>query len=207
MSVLQLQVSSLKVLVSLGGKAAYDHSITVVKGSITEESSRWLLKIQSMQKDIQKAFLSTQQETPREDAMNTCSAFSKFKARVHFFYLADSILRAWNSSGPNIIPWEDWIWNASEKKLRRVYLFYMQLIITDLVSTVQAYKVFSYTAVALWLSCPCPWYSANHPRGHYVQWLCLQVAHPTTELLHQDWKDLHYSSVGQTLALLTWISE
>lgn len=126
-----------------------------------------------------------------------------------FFYLADSILRAWNSSGPNIIPWEDWIWNASEKKLRRVYLFYVQLIITDLVSTVQAYKVFPYTAVALWLSCrcPCPWYSVNHPRGHYMQWLCLQVAHPTTELLHQDWKDLHYSSVGQTLALLTWISE
>lgn len=97
--------------------------------------------------------------------MNTCSIFSKFQARVNFFYLLDRILRAWNSFGSNTIVWEDRIWNASEKKLRKVSLFYMQLRITDLLSTVQVYKVFSYTAVALWLSCPCPWYSANQRRA------------------------------------------
>lgn len=54
----------------------------------------------------------------------------------------------------------------------------MHSIITDLASTVQAYKVFSNKAVKpqvltrLWLSCPCPWYSTNQPwanMGHCVQ--------------------------------------
>ena len=108
--------------------------------------------------------------------------FFKVSGRSSFLYLSDTILRALNSSGPNTIAREDWIQSACEKKLRRVYLFYMQLIITDLAPTVQAYKIFSNNTVELQALCrlllsrPCPWYSANHPwadMGHHVQWLRL----------------------------------
>jgi len=89
--------------------------------------------------------------------------FLKASRRSSFLHLSDSILRVLNSSGPNTTAWEDRIWNAHEKELRKAYLFYMQLVIADLAPTVQACKCLSHNAAELqalgrlWLSHPCPW--------------------------------------------------